>query len=417
MNQNSEYQTIIVGAGLAGLAVATHLERKGRRTLILEKSDRIGGRLRTDSHKGFKLDHGFQVMLTAYPECQALLDYDSLNLGRFEPGSLLWDGKQFDLVADPFRRPGLAAETLRSNAGSLADKLRIARMAIKLSTRSLQDIYADEDSESLRSLKARGFSDSMIEGFLRPFLKGIFLEPDLVTSSRMLDFVFKCFGKGHAALPAGGMAEIPKQLAERLLLTTILLDQGVIRIGQNFVETVSGERFEADNIVLATDMSSAASLNASIPNRGWNQTACYYFRAPQSPLPRPMIALNASGKGFIQNISVPSDVSPGYAPEGQTLICVSTSCDKDYDPSEIKAELSDWFGTATDSFNFLKRYKIPQALPRQLPGDLPFESAPLRDSSGIWICGDHRFSSSIEGALKSGRRVAEAILQNTLQHA
>ncbi|MEM9159610.1 MAG: NAD(P)/FAD-dependent oxidoreductase [Verrucomicrobiota bacterium] len=411
MNSQTVYDSIVVGAGLAGLAVATRLSEAGQSVLMLERSDRIGGRLRTDTLDGFQCDRGFQVLLTSYAACRRLLDYESLRLGRFEPGALLWNGSRFDLVADPLRKPGLALKTLRSKSGTLLDKLRIAKMAIELRFSSIGSIYEKPEFSSLESLRRRGFSEGMIALFLRPFFSGIFLEPDLASSSRMLEFVFKRFGSGYAALPAGGMADIPRQLAERIPSKLIRLGYEVDSVSGTSVRTASGESYQARNVILATDMKAASQLVGEIADRGHNGTRCYYFKANQSPLPRPMIALNASGEGAIQNLCVPSDISPSYAPEGKSLICVTISMNSAKERAQIEEELRNWFGQEAESFEFLKSYDIPYSLPRQSPGDLAFGDAPLRSAEGLWICGDYRFSSSIEGALRSGIQVAEAILE------
>ncbi|MDQ8188398.1 NAD(P)/FAD-dependent oxidoreductase [Pelagicoccus sp. SDUM812002] len=411
MNQKNEYDAIIVGAGLAGLSAAISLADAGRSVLLLEKSDRVGGRLRTDQQDGFLLDRGFQVLLTAYPQCKRLLDYDRLNLGKFEPGALLWNGQDFELVADPFRHPELILKTLKSRTGSITDKLRIAKLATKLSACSIDAIYERPESSALEALRSEGFSDSMIERFFRPFFSGIFLESGLASTSRMLNFVFKCFGTGYAALPAGGMAEIPQQLAKRLSPEQILFNQSIDQVTPRSVSTESGQTYRAKQVILATDMHAAARLSPSVEDRGWNATRCFYFSAPKSPLVRPMIALNASGTGIIENLCVPSDISASYAPEGKSLLCVSVKDSSDIDASRLSSELQKWFGPQASDFELLKQFSIPMALPRQLPGDNPFGAASLRDELGVWLCGDHRFSSSIEGALRSGERVAQSILE------
>lgn len=412
MNPDNHYDAVIVGAGLAGLAAAVELHRSEKQILLIEASDRVGGRLRTDRVDGFLLDHGFQVMLTAYSEGQELLDYDSLNFGNFEPGAYLWTGKKLEVVADPLRQPELVFKAIGSKAGTLADKLRIAKLKSSLKHRSEKEIYQAPETSSRQHLEKYGFSESMIQKFLAPFFSGIFLEPDLKTSSRMFDFVFKCFGQGYAALPQAGMAAIPAQLAEQLPSESILLNTRATEITKSEVRTDTGLRYTSENVIVATDMSNAAKFTNTVEDRGWNETQCFYFTSPSRLLDRKMIALNASGKGCIQNVSIPSDVSSGYSSSGDSLICVSTTNSSNPNPEIVAQELRTWFGNRAQDLNFLKSYWIPQALPRQLPGDLPFESAPLQTVEGIWLCGDYRYSSSIQGALRSGRKVASEI-----QHA
>lgn len=407
-----DFDAIIIGAGLAGLSCALDLQAAGKSILLLEASDRVGGRLRTDQENGYTFDHGFQVLLTDYSECRRLLDYSKLALGTFDPGAYIWTGKSFDVVADPLRQPSLLFRSLKSSAGSISDKLRIAALKRKLTHASLFRIYEKPETSTREHLRNLGLSPSLIDSFLRPFFSGIFLEPDLASSSRMFDFVFKSFAQGHAALPANGMASIPLQLAAAINPNSIHLNQRVISASSSRVEVESGPSYTARNVIIATDMTQAASLSPAITDRGWNGTQCFYFSTDASPLSRPMIALNASDSGCIQNLAVVSDAQPSYAPRGKSLICVSTKQNTATSPDSIATELGSWFARSADRFTFLRSYKIPHSLPRQNPGDLPFETASLRTEDGKWICGDHRYSSSIQGALRSGAKVAAAILES-----
>lgn len=406
MKQDAD--AIVIGAGVAGLRCALGLQEQGLKPMLLEANSRVGGRIRTDSLEGFQLDRGFQVLLTAYDECQSILDYDSLELGVFEPGALVWTGSKFEKLIDPWRRPKQLIQSALSPIGSIGDKLKVGGLKEKLKRKSVESIYEGNDTSTLDHLQEVGFSADFIESFFRPFYGGIFLENELSTSSRMFEFVFKMFGQGYAALPQEGMEAIPKQLCGRLEPDVVQLSAPVQKIGPDYVLSKSGDRYEAPHIVLATDMKTAEALTGGvIPDRGWHATQCSYFAAPRSPLPDPIIALNGSGSGSITNIAVPSDVTSGYSQNGESLICVSTSVP--VSKGILIEELNVWFGNITKDFRHLADYRIPQALPRQSPGDNPYGKAPLRDKAGRWMCGDYRFSSSIQGAMASGRIVAEAI--------
>lgn len=411
VNMKTEhFQSIIVGAGMAGLKCALTLQAVGRDVLVLEAADGPGGRIRTDQKDGFRLDRGFQVFLTAYPECRRSLDLEALQLGRFEPGALVRTADGLFTMMDPLRRPRHLGTALFNPVGSFGDKLRVGRLKAALFLSRIADIYTRPETDTRTRLRQKGFSDAFIDTFMNPFFRGIFLEEKLDTSSRMFEFVFKMFGQGYAALPAGGMQAIPDQLANQLKPGRLQTRTRVTRVDPQRVETEDGQVFSADHVVLAADMSHAAELSDQITGRPWNGTDCLYFATSGSPSGRRCILLNGTGCGHISNIAIPSDIAPGYAPQGQSLVCVSLRPGASTDQDTVRSELAAWFDRPPDDFRFLRAYRIPHALPRQEPGDCGFGRSPLRLDNGIWVAGDYRYSSSIEGAMVSGKSVAEEIL-------
>lgn len=399
---------IVVGAGVAGLRCALELEQKGLDVIVLEASDRVGGRIRTEHVDGFQLDVGFQVLLTAYDECQSVLDYGALALGHFQPGAFVWNGAQMHALVDPWRRPAQLLRAALSPVGSLRDKFKVAQFKHRLAQTEVDAIYRHPEVATAVLLHDLGFSKRMIASFFRPFYAGIFLEPELATSSRMFEFVFKMFSQGYAALPASGMQAIPMQLAQRLKPHTIRLQQRVEHVAPTAVTVADTGRFEARHVVLATPMSDTATLLPdSCADRGWHATQCHYFCTDEKLLAQPMIALNGSGHGAITNIAVLSDVNAGYTPDQRSLMCVSTA--SVVTARDVKQELKKWFGTKAESCHWLKSYDIPQALPRQNVGDNAWGHAKLQTPSKVWLCGDYRYSSSIQGAMASGRMVGEAL--------
>ena len=204
----------IIGAGLSGLSAAYYLEENGFEDItILESKSSVGGRLKTDFVNGFTLDRGFQVLLTAYPEAKKILNYEALNLKRFAPGALIFDGSgKPQRIGDPLRDIGSLLPTIFSSVGSLLDKIKILTLRNRLVNKSLDAILEQPEKPTAFVLKDYGFSDKFINGFFKPFYAGIFLENELTTSRRMFDFVFKMFAEGDTAIPANGIAEIPKQI-------------------------------------------------------------------------------------------------------------------------------------------------------------------------------------------------------------
>ena len=278
-------RVLIVGGGLAGLACAIRLQSAGMQTLIIERSDQVGGRVRTDVVDGFLLDRGFQVFLDAYPEAGILLNKAALDLRAFKPGALVFQQGCLQRVMDVFREPRHLFTSALAPIGSWADKFRIAVLKWRLSRTNVSDIAGHTDVTTADYLQEVGFSSRMIDGFFRSFYGGIFLERELQTSSRMFEFTFKMFSKGSATLPARGMGEIPRQLASRLPAGTIRLNESVREITAGAVLLESGERLTGAVVVVATDATTAAKLMPGLvtPAVAWRSVTCLYFASTHSP--------------------------------------------------------------------------------------------------------------------------------------
>ncbi|NET36516.1 MAG: FAD-dependent oxidoreductase [Cyanothece sp. SIO1E1] len=410
---------IIVGGGLGGLTAARQLQAQGVDFLLLEASDRVGGRVKTDVVDGYRFDHGFQVLLTAYPEAQAILDYESLQLRYFKPGALLLypDGKQ-DRIGDPLRDISSLLPTLFSRAGSLMDKLKILRLNLSLSSTSIEQLFQREEMSTAQALgREYGFSDRMIESFFAPFFSGIFLESDLSTSRRMFDFVFKMFGSGHAAVPALGMEEISKQLANPLPDNSILTGTKVSQIeGQN-VQLEDGSSFTAPHILVATEATGLVKELTSVRTQH-QSTTHLHFSAEAPPIQQALIALNTKSERFANSICTISQVATKYAPAGQHLISISVVGVTNESPANleklVRKELGTWFGKATEDWKHLHTRKVHYALPNQtqVTNQLDAEQTKLRP--GLFVAGDHLLNGSINAAMYAGKKAAETISQELL---
>ncbi|WP_395063139.1 NAD(P)/FAD-dependent oxidoreductase [Flavobacterium sp.] len=409
----------IIGAGISGLTAAVYLHQNGFNIQIIEASDRAGGRIKTDVVNGFRLDRGFQVLLTEYPECKALLNYKKLNLKRFLPGAtVLYDGGQFE-IADPFRRPSATFSTLFAPVGSIKDKINTLFLKNKLVKITIPEIFNQKEEPTLSQLSKYGFSDKMINRFYKPFFSGIFLENELSTSNRMFDFVMKMFSQGDAAIPELGMEEIPKQLAAILPKDTIKYNVKVTNIQNNTIETENGSIFTSDKIIIATEATGFAKRYLPETQTKSHQVTNIYFQANGAPTNKAVVILNASkNKKWVNNLSVMTNLSSSYAPKGKVLLSVSINGIVDIEEevlaSNIKNELKQWFGNQVENWELLKIYKINYALPNlKSLKENNFESD-FKINENLFICGDHLLNGSINAAMKSGRTVAENIIKNHL---
>ncbi len=412
---SSSPDVLIVGAGLAGLCCARLLHENGVSFQILEASDAIGGRVRTDTVDGFLLDRGFQVLLTAYPEAQHNLDYSLLDLKPFTHGALSWYAGRMNRLADPWRTPGVWWEAIRSDFGSLSDKFRIASLRSSLHRVSINDIFHHPDRPTKDALASLGFSKEMIHHFFRPFLGGILLDGELQSSSRMFEFVFKMISEGDTVIPARGMGAIPAQLAKKFPAGSLRLNAHVDSLHESELTLTGGETLRARAIVVAAEGPSAAHLVGEVEPASRSVT-CFYYSAAEPPVAEPILVLNGDGAGPVNNFSVISQVAPSYAPAGKHLISVTVLGTQALTEVQlggfIIAQMKNWFGKVASTWQLLRSYRIAHAQPQQLPGALEPPQRAVRTRPGVYVCGDHRDNASIQGAMVSGRRAAEAVLSD-----
>lgn len=402
-------EVLVVGAGLAGLACARTLSRAGTEVTVLEASDGVGGRVRTDHVGGYLCDRGFQVLLTAYPELARQLDVEALELRTFEPGALIWRNGRLHRLADPIRQPRYALASLRAPVGSLADKARIGRLREQVRRGPAVELLRKPDTTTAEALSRLGFSDDIVEQFFRPLLGGIQLDPSLSTSSRLFELIFRMLATGDAAVPALGMQQIPEQLAADLPAGTVHLGQRVARVDGTTVVLEHGARVRAEAVVVAAEGPEASRL-LDLPRVASKPAACVWFGASEAPVREPVLVLDGEGRGPVANLAVLSNAAPAYAPAGHA--CIAAACPGTAGTSSLvddtRRQLRTWFGPAVEGWDVLAVNHIHHGQPVQGPGFSP--RRPVRLGEGRYVCGDHRDTASIQGALFSGRRCAEALL-------
>lgn len=421
---------IVIGAGLAGLAAATHLTSKRIPFLLLEASDSVGGRVRTDLVDGFLLDRGFQIFITAYPEAQKLLDYRSLDLQKFYSGALVYCDGQFHTVADPMRHFWDSLGSLSNPIGSFSDKLQIGSTRLQVLGKSDEEILNATEEPTIDLLTKLGFSDSMVDRFFRPFFGGIFFDRELGTTSRLFNFIFKCLALGDNTLPARGISAIPEQLAQKLPPNSILFNTRVVSIeseesGLRGVRLENGEVLRSKfGVIVAVEEPEAVRLLTGkdktelVVRKPVRSTVCLYFTADQGQIPiqDPVLLLNGSGKGIVNNMFFATNVARSYGPPGKALVSVSLiglfeDVSDDDLTDKVVTELSGWFGEKmVKSWKHLRTYRIGFAQPNQCPPTDLMKNP--RHGSGVYVCGDYVTSATFDGALVSGRRAVESLLND-----
>lgn len=409
------HDVVIVGAGLAGLSCARHIARAGRNVVVLESSDGVGGRVRTDSFEGFLLDRGFQVLLTAYPEVKAEVDLVKLDMRYFDPGALVRVGNKNHVVGDPLRQPTTLLPTTFAPIGNVLDKARIALLRYRVQKMSAQQILASDDVSTVDALREAGFSQRIIDTFFRPLVGGIQLDPQLATSRRMFDLIFRSLGQGEAGVPAYGMGQLSEQLASTLAPGTIRLNSQAVSISPGAVTLSSGDIVRARAVVVAAEGPVAAELTG-IPLMKSRPVSCVYFAAPEAPTQKNLIALDGGGNGPVLNMAVMSNIAPAYAPPGQHLIAAAcpgvTEAENPQLVSDVTTQLRNWWGPSVDNWRHLRTYNIAHGQPDQCPPFSPKKPTALGE--GMFVCGDHRDTGSSQGAMYSGRRCAAAVLEHIL---
>ena len=400
----SHTDIIILGAGPAGLACALKCQQLGREYLLIEGSNRIGGRLGSLYQDGYIFDLGFQVYNSAYVSTNRLLDLDELNLKYFKPGAAVHYGNSFQIVSDPLRDISKVFSTIFSNITTVSDKLKILSLKNSLSNYNIEEDKTD-DITTLRFLKQYGFSEKMIDNFFIPFFSGIFHEKTLDTSSKFFKYVFSNFNNGLASLPEKGMQAIPEQLMSKIDIERVMMEKTAINIDDgNKVIFDDGDIIKGENIILTGE---STALAEKIKYE-YNEVNTIYFTTENEIENGDYIHLYPEDD-LINNIAIPSSISSAYSNGHSHLISITIL---EYDCSDlelikkIRKRLSNYYGGEPGSYDFLRTFSISKATIKQPVGH--FERKKIV-KNGLIIAGEQATNGSIEGAIISGLNAADQL--------
>jgi len=403
----------VIGAGLAGLYCGKLLLDDCYDVEIFERSDSIGGRMKTDKSNGYLLDHGFHVLQTGYQYSSTVFDYELLNAKSFQPGALVIRSStkrsRIWRLSDPFRRP---LQALRDGLGFFAsplDFLKVVLMRRKIRKLSIDSLFQEGESSTEKWLIEQGFSQRFIDRFFYPLFSGIFLESDLRTNERMFKFVFRSMSDGDMVLPEHGIQSIPNYIASSIESEKIFLNSNV-ELESNESIIVDGDVRTYDAVVIAFD---------NRIKRSKKHVWTLYFSADKSPLRSSHIMLNSEVRthnNLISYIAVPSDVQPSYAPSGKSLISVTVlgeiadrlDLKKESEiTSKVESELMQWFGEIVSKWQLISIQHIQQALPES--DSIMFDNPDNNLNDGYFYCGDFMTHGSVEGTLISAKQAVQSI--------
>jgi phytoene dehydrogenase-like protein len=400
---------VIVGAGLAGLRAAVRLHRLGFDVLVLEASDRIGGRVATDRQAGFTLDRGFQLYNPAYPAGRAVFDHNALALGQFDRGVeiLTRGGRRARLELSLTGAPQAGVAALRGTVGSVPGLLALAKYAAECATRSPENLRQRPDESIAAALQAARVSPAALQQLMTPFLSGVFADPNLATSRRYADLVLRSFVKGVPGVPAQGMAQLPEQLAADLPEDAVATTAPALSVAPGQVRTAE-RTYRPRAVVVATEAPAARDLLPGLAVPDMRSLTTWYFVGPVE-LNRQRVLTVGTGLGGLANIAVMSAAAPSYAPAGTALLAATAVGHHPGSAARKRAQqvVARSLGVGSQELTALTSYPIAHALPAAVP---PFSlRQPVDVGEGMFVVGDHRDTPSIQGALVSGRRGADAV--------
>ncbi len=409
--EKSAYKIHIIGAGVSGLIAAQVLENYGYHPTIIEATESAGGRVKSDVFRGYTLDHGFQVLLTSYPVAKKYLDYSKLELQNILPGATIFKNGKQQTIGDPLRSFSLLFPTLFSSIGTISDKLKIFKLNTLLKKKNINAIFSEEEKTTLQYLQDFGFSENIITNFFKPFFSGIFLEPNLETSSRMFEFVYKMFGNGLAVIPKNGIQAITNQLKENLKNTTFKFNHSVKEVLDNKLILSDNTEIKSHINIIATEASALVS-NLKNQETEWKSCDTLYFETNTRAIKKPLIGLIADKNALINNIFYHTSVATSST-EKKELLSVTVVKNHNLKELDLILKVTEDLKIlcGIDVKKFVKRYQIKKALPKLTNLQYEISSSETKLKSTLFLAGDQLLNGSLNAAMISGERAALGVIQ------
>ena len=404
--ETTDAHVAIIGAGVSGLVAAINLEKAGIATTVFEATDRVGGRVKTDYIDGLTLDHGFQVMLTAYPATQKYLDYELLELEKFLPGAVLFENGKSELLGDPLRSPSFIMPGIFGKLVSFTDKLKLLQLRNQLKSKSLDAIFTNDETSTIDYLHKQGFSNNILQTFFFPFFTGIYLEDELRSSSKKFEFVYKMFSEGLAAIPEKGIQAIPNQLYGQLKETAFRFNEPVEKVENQTLTLQNGKSQTYDYVIITTD---AGQLISNLPEEktDWRSVVNLYFSVKNKVIDKKLIGLiNRKENALINNLHYCQVIDRNTHLLSVSIIKSFNITEKEL-IAQVKRELKNIAGIEVKEL--VKKYHIKKALPEMQQINYALQKTETQLKERIFLTGDYLSNGSLNAAMLNGEATGQAV--------
>jgi phytoene dehydrogenase-like protein len=325
-------------------------------------------------------------------------------------------------LSDPFRNPADALPSIITPVVSIQDKLLMWQLAAELNRRPLSSLWDEPDQTILRFLTRRGFSQDAIELFFRPFIGGITLDESLGTSAAIFKFVWSMLSKGLATAPIGGMQALPDAMMAVLANSDAEISLGCAVTGLDLTGTgwnvmTEAGPYASEIVVLATDAWSLHDLLTTFDAPKYRSQRTLWLSVDRAVDCGPSLILNPDAQSPLMTIAPMHAVDVTRAPDGKSLFAVTV---RESHFSDSTASVIQCFQHSMqrnklinvgDKIACIADQTVTKAQFVQNPHHFSHQKPSISLKPGLYICGEHLHTSSINGALESGAATADEIVR------